>query len=102
MPKEDRRGVNRGVNFYELGAVCTFQRGRTITQKEAVNGDVPVIAGGHGSGISKFLIPVPPLEVQARQPCIIVHFFAFYCKQKSLIINNVLDYQALTVVWGSF
>ena len=35
-----------GIEINELGNVCTFQRGRTITQKDAVKGDVPVIAGG--------------------------------------------------------
>ena len=35
-----------GVEYKELGNVCVFERGRTITQKDAVEGDVPVIAGG--------------------------------------------------------
>lgn len=35
-----------GVEWKELGEVCDFQRGRTITQKSAIDGDVPVIAGG--------------------------------------------------------
>jgi type I restriction enzyme S subunit len=35
-----------GVEFKKLGEVCEFQRGTTITAKDAVEGDVPVIAGG--------------------------------------------------------
>ncbi len=35
-----------GVEFKELGEVCEFQRGRTITQRDAIDGEVPVIAGG--------------------------------------------------------
>ena len=35
-----------GVEWSKLGNCCNFQRGTTITAKEAVNGDVPVIAGG--------------------------------------------------------
>ena len=35
-----------GVEWKELGKVCDFQRGRTITHKSAIEGDVPVIAGG--------------------------------------------------------
>lgn len=35
-----------GVEYKTLGEVCEFQRGTTITQKEAVEGDVPVLAGG--------------------------------------------------------
>ncbi|MGO1788182.1 MAG: restriction endonuclease subunit S, partial [Sphingobacterium sp.] len=35
-----------GVEYRELGEVCEFKRGRTITAKSAVEGDVPVIAGG--------------------------------------------------------
>ena len=35
-----------GVEYKELGEVCEFQRGRTITKKSAIDGDVPVIAGG--------------------------------------------------------
>ena len=35
-----------GVEHKMLGEVCDFQRGRTITASQAVNGDVPVIAGG--------------------------------------------------------
>jgi type I restriction enzyme S subunit len=34
------------VEFKKLGEVCEFQRGTTITAKDAVEGDVPVIAGG--------------------------------------------------------
>ena len=34
------------VEWKKLGDVCTFNRGRTITAKEAVEGSVPVIAGG--------------------------------------------------------
>ena len=35
-----------GVEYKKLEEVCEFQRGSTITAKEAVDGDVPVIAGG--------------------------------------------------------
>lgn len=35
-----------GVEYKKLGEVCEFQRGSTITAKKAVDGDVPVIAGG--------------------------------------------------------
>lgn len=35
-----------GVEMVKLGKVCSFNRGRTITSKDAVGGDVPVIAGG--------------------------------------------------------
>lgn len=34
------------VEWKKLGEVCSFNRGRTITAKDAVEGDVPVIAGG--------------------------------------------------------
>lgn len=34
------------VEWKKLGEVCTFNRGRTITAKDAVDGEVPVIAGG--------------------------------------------------------
>ena len=34
------------VEWKKLGEVCTFNRGRTITAKDAVDGDIPVIAGG--------------------------------------------------------
>lgn len=34
------------VEWKKLGEVCYFNRGRTITAKEAVEGSVPVIAGG--------------------------------------------------------
>lgn len=34
------------VEWKKLGEVCSFNRGRTITAKEAVDGDIPVIAGG--------------------------------------------------------
>ena len=35
-----------GVEWKKLGEVCTFNRGRTITAKDAVQGSIPVIAGG--------------------------------------------------------
>ena len=35
-----------GVEFVKLGEVCTFRRGTTITSKNAIPGDVPVLAGG--------------------------------------------------------
>lgn len=34
------------VEWKKLGEVCTFHRGKTITAKDAVDGDIPVIAGG--------------------------------------------------------
>ncbi len=34
------------VEWKKLGEVCSFNRGRTITAKDAIEGDVPVIAGG--------------------------------------------------------
>ena len=34
------------VEWKKLGEVCTFNRGRTITAKDAVDGSIPVIAGG--------------------------------------------------------
>ena len=34
------------VEYKKLGEVCTFNRGRTITAKDAVEGEIPVIAGG--------------------------------------------------------
>ena len=34
------------VEWKKLGEVCSFNRGRTITAKDAVEGDIPVIAGG--------------------------------------------------------
>ena len=35
-----------GVERMKLGEVCTFKRGITITAKNAIDGDIPVIAGG--------------------------------------------------------
>ena len=35
-----------GVVYKALGEVCKFQRGRTITAEDAVEGEVPVVAGG--------------------------------------------------------
>lgn len=35
-----------GVPYKPLGEVCEFKRGQTITEKSAVEGNVPVIAGG--------------------------------------------------------
>ena len=35
-----------GVEFVKLGECCTFKRGTTITAKNAIAGDVPVLAGG--------------------------------------------------------
>ncbi len=34
------------VEWKKLGEVCAFNRGKTITAKDAVDGDIPVIAGG--------------------------------------------------------
>ena len=35
-----------GVEFKPLGEVCDFRRGQTITERDSVPGDYPVIAGG--------------------------------------------------------
>lgn len=35
-----------GVEKVKLGDVCSFVRGKTITEKDTIEGDVPVIAGG--------------------------------------------------------
>ncbi len=35
-----------GVKYKELGEVCKFQRGNSITQKDVTAGNIPVIAGG--------------------------------------------------------
>jgi type I restriction enzyme, S subunit len=35
-----------GVEFKELGEVCKFKRGNTITKKTSIDGNIPVIAGG--------------------------------------------------------
>ena len=35
-----------GVEYRKLGELCEFQRGNTITAKDASDGDVPVVAGG--------------------------------------------------------
>jgi len=35
-----------GVKYEELGKVCIFKRGSTITKKDTTEGDIPVIAGG--------------------------------------------------------
>jgi len=37
---------NSMVEWKKLGDVCSFNRGKTITAKNAVKGEVPVIAGG--------------------------------------------------------
>ena len=34
------------VEWKKLGEVCSFNRGRTITAKDAVDGGIPVVAGG--------------------------------------------------------
>lgn len=34
------------VEWKKLGEVCSFNRGRTITAKNAIKGEIPVIAGG--------------------------------------------------------
>ena len=34
------------VEWKKLGEICTFNRGNTITAKDAVEGNIPVIAGG--------------------------------------------------------
>lgn len=34
------------VEWKKLGEVCSFNRGRTITSKDAIDGEIPVIAGG--------------------------------------------------------
>ena len=35
-----------GVEHKELGKVCEFKRGTSITQKDVIIGEIPVIAGG--------------------------------------------------------
>ena len=35
-----------GVEYKKLGEVCTFQRGTSLTSKNAIEGDIPVISGG--------------------------------------------------------
>ena len=35
-----------GVEYAKLGDCCVFKRGSTITAKDAIKGDIPVIAGG--------------------------------------------------------
>ncbi|MGM9746958.1 MAG: restriction endonuclease subunit S [Paludibacteraceae bacterium] len=35
-----------GVEFKPLGEVCDFKRGDTLSSKDAIDGDVPVMAGG--------------------------------------------------------
>ena len=35
-----------GVEFVKLGDCCDFKRGTTITAKNAIPGDIPVLAGG--------------------------------------------------------
>jgi type I restriction enzyme S subunit len=35
-----------GVEYRALGDVCEMQRGTSITKKNAVTGDIPVISGG--------------------------------------------------------
>ena len=35
-----------GVDWKKLGEVCEFRRGQTITKKEVLEGEIPVVAGG--------------------------------------------------------
>ena len=35
-----------GVEWKKLGEVCEFRRGQTITKKEVLEGEIPVVAGG--------------------------------------------------------
>ncbi len=35
-----------GVEYKKLGEVCEFKRGETLSSKDAIEGDVPVMAGG--------------------------------------------------------
>ena len=37
---------NEKVEWKKLGEVCEFNRGKTITKKNAIEGDIPVIGGG--------------------------------------------------------
>ena len=37
---------NEKVEWKKLGEVCEFNRGRTITKKNAIEGEIPVIGGG--------------------------------------------------------
>lgn len=41
-----RNGLPEGWRYGKLGDVVEFKRGKTITQKETTEGDVPVVAGG--------------------------------------------------------
>lgn len=34
------------IKYCKLGEVCTYERGKTISKKDTIPGDVPVIAGG--------------------------------------------------------
>ena len=38
--------------FKKLNEICDVSRGKTITRKQAVEGDVPVVAGGINSSYS--------------------------------------------------
>lgn len=35
-----------GMEYVKLGELCTFVRGKTITEKDTIEGNIPVIAGG--------------------------------------------------------
>ena len=46
MSKIDELLKNEKVEWKKLGEVCEFQRGNTITKKDIIKGNIPVIAGG--------------------------------------------------------
>ena len=46
MSKIDELLKNEKVEWKKLGEVCEFQRGNTITKKDIIDGNIPVIAGG--------------------------------------------------------
>ena len=46
MSKIDELLKNEKVEWKKLGDVCEFKRGQSITKKDIVDGEIPVIAGG--------------------------------------------------------
>lgn len=46
MSRIDELLKNEKVEWKKLGEVCEFQRGNTITKKDIIDGNIPVIAGG--------------------------------------------------------
>ncbi len=169
-----------GVEYKELGLVCKFQRGNSITFKDVTDGYVPVIAGGqkpsyyhnipnrtgetiavsgsgayagfvtywnipvflsdsfsvspdieilmtkyvfyylkrnqekihdtkkgggvphvHGSSISKFLIPIPPLPIQQEIVNILDKFTSLEARKKQYEYyrNELLNFEGKEVEW---